>query len=147
MPVPDTTTFSLDDVRVELSGSNPYSLSDAFTDADDDGFDGTYEGSKDRLSNFRNYSNVTITAYSTSNLASAGASGACSYIMDITYYHNGSGTYPQVGDTIYTDSGGTTVYSGTERWRKMNAGAGNVASITIQSGVVYDITLCGGGGI
>jgi len=55
MSIPNSPSFSLNDVRVELSGSNPFSLSTAFGNATAAYFDGTYSGSKDRLSNFRNY--------------------------------------------------------------------------------------------
>lgn len=53
--VPNTNTFSLIDVTTVVGGS---SLSTAFTNADPGGFDPAYSGSKDRLSNFRNYQNV-----------------------------------------------------------------------------------------
>lgn len=50
--VPDTTNFSLTDVTAIVGGT---SLSAAFTNSVDSYFDVTYKGSKDRLSNFRNY--------------------------------------------------------------------------------------------
>lgn len=50
--VPNTNTFSLTDVTAVVGGN---SLSQTFTNADPDGFDVTYSGSKDRLYNFRNY--------------------------------------------------------------------------------------------
>lgn len=61
MAVPNTTTFSLDDVRIELGLSSPTSLSACFAAAKPGGFDPAYEGAKDRLSNFRNYSELTPT--------------------------------------------------------------------------------------
>lgn len=71
MAVPNTNTFSLEDVRVELGLGATTSLSACFSSADPSGFDAAYSGSKDRLSNFRNYkvsgleliySNSTFTA-------------------------------------------------------------------------------------
>ena len=36
-------------------------------------------------------------------------SGVCALAIDQTYYHNGSGIYPAAGDTVYSDSAGTSV--------------------------------------
>jgi len=55
MAVPDTNTFSLQDVVDEINPLNN-TLSSCFIYASSYGFDSSYEGSKDRLSNFRNYS-------------------------------------------------------------------------------------------
>ena len=55
MSVPNTDTFSLEDVRTELSLAYPTDLSACFSNATDWKFDDEYKGSKDRLSNFRNY--------------------------------------------------------------------------------------------
>jgi len=56
--VPDTNTFSFTDVKDEIEnngGATTNSLVDAFTNANDAGFDPAYEGSKNALLNFRNY--------------------------------------------------------------------------------------------
>lgn len=47
-------------------------------------------------------------------LVGAGTSGnACNTLgSSYTYYHSGTGTYPAVGDIVYTNSGGTTPASG-----------------------------------
>ncbi|WP_375587725.1 BACON domain-containing protein [Flagellimonas aurea] len=55
MAVPDTNTFSLNDVRVELGLGSTASLSACFNAAVETKFDDDYKGAKDRLSNFRNY--------------------------------------------------------------------------------------------
>jgi len=54
MAVPDTNTFSLQDVVDEVNPTTD-DLQDCFSDANPDYFNPTYEGSKDRLSNFRDY--------------------------------------------------------------------------------------------
>jgi hypothetical protein len=60
MSVPNTNTFTLQDVCNEIYGSySGWSLSDCFADSNANGFDASYEGSHDRLSNFRNYTHVT----------------------------------------------------------------------------------------
>lgn len=55
MPVPNTNTFSLNDVRNELGLSSTASLQSCFNAACDAGFRPEYVGSKDRQSNFRGY--------------------------------------------------------------------------------------------
>jgi hypothetical protein len=52
--VPDTTTFALSNVIACVEPSSN-SLSECFADSNDGLFDIAYKGSKDRLSNFRNY--------------------------------------------------------------------------------------------
>jgi hypothetical protein len=52
------------------------------------------------------------------------------------WYHDGAGSYPTIGDTVYTDSGGTTNPSDGFYW--MDA----PASFAVSSGVVGDVTPC-----
>lgn len=52
--VPNTTTFCFSDVVSVVGGT---CLQDAFTNSIDSHFDPTYKGSKNQLSNFRNYNN------------------------------------------------------------------------------------------
>lgn len=56
MAVPNTTTFSLQDVQTELGGVND-DLVECFANASASGFDPVYEGLKNSLLNFRNYNN------------------------------------------------------------------------------------------
>ncbi|MEL4307438.1 hypothetical protein [Joostella sp. CR20] len=61
--VPDTNTFSLVDVLEEINSKtcgSLNSLSGAFNSSVSDGFNPVYEGSKDRLSNFRGYSHKVL---------------------------------------------------------------------------------------
>ncbi len=58
--VPDTTNFSLQDVQTELGLPSTTSLVACFTAALYYLFDSDYEGSFDRLSNFRNYGDYGI---------------------------------------------------------------------------------------
>ena len=60
MAVPDTNTFSLQDVVDQFVKASPQpdNLADCFAIAQSSAFDPSYEGSKDRLSNFRNYGGV-----------------------------------------------------------------------------------------
>ena len=54
MAIPDTTTFSLQDVVTEINPTTD-DLVDCFADAVSGSFDPNYEGSKNNLLNFRNY--------------------------------------------------------------------------------------------
>lgn len=53
MSVPNTTTFSMQEVANEIGAGD--NLVELFSLANDDGFDPAYEGSKNSLLNFRNY--------------------------------------------------------------------------------------------
>ncbi len=67
MAVPDTNTFSLQDVVDEFTKvvPPPDDLVDCFANANANAFDPAYEGSKDRLSNFRNYAGVFAGQFNT----------------------------------------------------------------------------------
>jgi len=106
MAVPDTNTFSLDDVVTEVNPTTD-DLTDCFADATSASFDSTYSGNKDRLSNFRNYGASTLTAFSTTSTGGAKPIQACGASATTVRYHDGTGVYPVVGDTVWNTSGGT----------------------------------------
>jgi hypothetical protein len=108
MAVPDTTTFTLQDVVTEVATTTD-DLVDCFADAISGKFDATYSGDKDRLLNFRNYGAIASFA------SSIEGRGACELALDQTYYHSGSGALPVAGDIVYSDAGTTTLASGTRR--------------------------------
>ena len=113
MGVPNTTTFSMQDVAdfIDPPTSTP-SLSQLITDANSENpslWDPTYSGSKNSLLNFRNYG-AGPTAFT-------GSSGQndfaflCSQTVATSYWHNGAGTHPTTGDIVYTNSAGTTAFT------------------------------------
>jgi len=61
MAIVDSPIFSLEDVRVELLGSNPFSLSTAFGIADPEKFDLAYDAVDNRMSRFQNYGVIDCT--------------------------------------------------------------------------------------
>lgn len=67
MSVPDNYLFSLTDVGDEIGLVAPYSLQDCFDMALPWGFDPLYEGSKNSLRNFRNYTHWVWTERTISN--------------------------------------------------------------------------------
>lgn len=74
--VPNTNTFHLTDVTSITGGT---SLSAAFSNSIDSYFDATYKGSKNRLSNFRNYgvSNAKPTVTTSAITSNSGGTIVC----------------------------------------------------------------------
>ena len=87
---------------------------------------------------FYGQSASACTEFECSGKSGRDAKGACKLEPDTTFYHNGSGNYPQEGDTVFIDSScSTTLRSG---FYKM--GNGNVIVIEGNSGVVDSIESC-----
>ena len=141
MGVPNTTTFTLQDV-VDVVNPTTDDLVDSFDDAVTSKFDSNYSGSKNNLLNFRNYDSSGPTPFLGSVTSNT---NLCSLTMNITYYHNGSGTNPAVGDTVYTDSGGTTPYQGDNMRGNFGYGGSYVilkSDQTPKPGIITDIFDC-----
>jgi hypothetical protein len=119
MAVPDTNTFSLQDVVNEVNPTTN-DLVDCISDADNNAYDTNYYTSPaTSLLEFRNYGNVTN--YSSIVISKNGniiLSDSCSALYGpATRYINTTGTaIIQNGDTIYLDSGGVTVLNGNNRY-------------------------------
>lgn len=140
MGVPNTNSFTLQNVVDVID--NDDNLVGCFNDAVASKFDSNYSGSKNNLLNFRNYDSSSNTAFLGSVTAS---NNVCSLTMNITYYYNGSGNNPAIGDTVYTDSGGTTPYQGENM--RGNFGSGGSLIIlksdqTPKPGIITDIFEC-----
>ena len=67
----------------------------------------------DAYSDFYGYSN--LTSY-TGGAFQTGTKFICNSTLNVTYYHDGSGNVPTVGDTIYTNSGGNYCYRRRKCW-------------------------------
>lgn len=125
MAVPNTNTFTLQDVKTEL-GSSSNDLVSFFSEADDSKFDPNYVGSKNSLLNFRNYGansppvlTEVFLGYSVSTTA-----GACSLSPTGTFYINSNDLASAT--LIYTNSAGTAIaasayYSTGVYWRQWDA--------------------------
>ena len=145
MGVPNTTTFSMQDVEdfIDPPTSTP-TLTQLITSANSIGeWDSDYSGSKNSLLNFRNYGATSRTMFTIDNSYSYGnASSACTLGTGTTLrnlWHTGSGTYPSVGDTIYQQATGTNNFT-PQQFNYIPAG--NRAMGINSSGVVTNITLC-----
>jgi len=127
MALPSSGPLSLNDIRVELGASSTnVSLG---TMSDTAGFT-----APDKVSDFYGFS--SLTSYVGSALQS-GSKFICSQSLTTFYWHNGTGTYPTTGDTIYTNSSGTTTLGAG--YSKTFSGA---YVITNSSGVVTQNTPC-----
>jgi hypothetical protein len=142
MAVPNTSTFTLQDVVNEVNPTTD-DLIDCFADAVASKFDSTYSGSKNQLLNFRNYGAVSLIQFSIDNSAGYGSViTACSLgnSSDLrNLWHNGSGTSPSVGDTIYQDSAGLYIFVAPNYWY---IPAGGLVMNLNNSGVVTSLSTC-----
>ena len=136
MGVPNTTTFELQDVVDEVNPTTD-DLVDCFNDATASYFDSTYEGSKNQLLNFRNYGSGNALTQFSGSAGQMGIKFICTQTIATNYWHNGSGTLPAVGDTVYTNSGGTTATAD----RYIRAGLGYYTFSNL-NGVVTGLALC-----
>tara|TARA_R110002049_G_scaffold231127_1_gene403363 strand:- start:6683 stop:7051 length:369 start_codon:yes stop_codon:yes gene_type:complete len=111
MAVPNTNTFSLQDVVNEVSPTTN-DLVSCFADAIASKFDSAYEQSKNQLDDFRNYNGFTLFYIRTSGNASTACfvGGTGGSFID-TVYITGSGT-PTNGDVIYEDASATILFDG-----------------------------------
>ena len=135
MGVPNTTTFTLQNV-LDVVTPTTNDLVDCFADATAAKFDSTYSGDKDELLNFRNYDGVP------SFLGSVEGKDPCSLTMNVTYYHNGSGTNPAVGDTVYTDVLRTTTYSQGNMRGNFGFGGSAIVFQVSNNGIISSINDC-----
>ena len=152
MAVPDTTTFTLQDVFTELglSANGTNGLVQCFAAADPAQFDPAYEGSKNSLLNFRNYGAVPPSGkliYMVGGFSSTPVE-ACGTIWSgpSQRWHDGIGSLPTIGDTIYTDEAMTTPMTGSSEYYVVSttsAGTLKGAVAINSSGVVTsNIFLC-----
>ena len=102
-----TGNITLQDVTTEIYGDTALgrNLSTSFTDATGT-FDATYEGSKDRLSNFKGYIHSVLVANLTSFRMKLGSvlTSPCAFNdgTRTTRYHTGTGATPVIGDYVYS---------------------------------------------
>ena len=102
MTLPSSGEISIGDIKTEI-GSSSGSLRTLSSAAG--------KSIPDAISEFHGYSHVTLTSYTSSIPSNATLFNVCSQTPTVTYYHNGSTTYPVTGDTVYTNSNGSTYVS------------------------------------
>ena len=142
MAVPDTTTFTLQDVVTEVNPTTD-DLVDCFADAVSSKFDSNYSGSKNSLLNFRNYGAFTLTTFHLT-VNTPKSTLACNGTANNVAYHNGgSGTIAAIGDTVYSNLSGTIPYpAGTYGQTFYSGGYIGSRIVVNSSGVVTAYYLC-----
>ncbi len=131
MALPSSGELSIADIKTEL-GSSSNSLKDLSLAASKTAPHGMGE--------FHGYSHVTLTSYTSSIPSNATIFTVCSQSMTVTYYHNGSTTYPQNGDNVYTNSNGSTVVP--TGYYKIDNGSNGLYIQVGNSGLVLQDDIC-----
>jgi len=121
MAVPNTTTFTLQNVVTEIDPTSD-DLADCFSDANIYLFDPAYSSNVGLLK-FRNYNGGFRTAFS----GSVENRNVCGLALNQTYYWERSTFAPQIGDTIYSAATGSTNPSNGDY--KFDPGPGNSNNI------------------
>lgn len=131
MALPTSGELSINDIRLELGASATNQSLGAFSDTA--GF-----AAPDAITDFYGFS-LSLTSY-VGSAFQTGVKFICNQTLVTTYYHNGSSAFPAVGDTIYTNSGGTTtIGGGNTGYNRIN----NLAYVlTSTSGVVTNVFVC-----
>jgi len=148
MAVPDTSTFGLIDVinELELWEVNE-DLVACFAHAVSNKFDSTYnpnsDGTNNNLYNFRNYGAVTLTTFHLTVNTPKSTFACYGTANNVAYHNGGSNTIAAVGDTVYSNSAGTTTYAAGTYGQTFYSG-GYVGSriVVNSSGVVTAYYLC-----
>ena len=145
MAVPDTNTFSLQDVVNEVNPTTN-DLQDCINDAANGQYDSTYyTAPATSLLEFRNYgAGSGTTQFTIDTRPEFTSPDACAIVFNPSFtenrWHNGSSIYPVTGDTVYINGGGTNPWNGSSVWWAIVG-----SSIVIQvnsSGLVIDHLDC-----
>ena len=118
MPVPDTTTFTLQDVVDEVNPT-PDDLNACFTAALDRKFDLNYKTSPlaNSLLSFRNYGNFRTIQLS---IGANDVETACGLTAIDNDYYTDLAVLPTVGVTIYSNYLTDTVFNGLDKYYKFS---------------------------
>ena len=120
MGVPNTDTFTLDDVLQELGLGDGDSLQDCFDDATSSSFDTNYnpnsDGTDNNLLNFRNYGGEQYWDYAAGTQSTV--TNICSLsLTEIIYQQHPTIQAFDFNDPIYSDTSGTLAPAG---WWKVS---------------------------
>ena len=137
MAVPNTTTFTLQDVVDEINPTTD-DLVDCFADADSAKFDPTYSSTKDELLHFRNYNGRILFHIGGLGDAHASSGAACGDTYLVKYYHDGIAILPKDSDVVYTAPTGATAFVGGNFWYVMGGYTMQIDNF----GVVSNKTVC-----
>ena len=103
MGLPSSGQISINDIATEFN----VSLSNVALNATLGTYASKASGATTAMSDFYGLSNLTAFDYNSDGKEGAGQACSLESIEEVAY-HNGSGTYPDVDDLVFSDSGGTT---------------------------------------
>ena len=84
-----------------------------------------------------------LTSFSIYTTGRTTETAVCLDTADTTYYHNGIDTAPEVGDVIYSDSAGTTLFNGDSSYFALgSSGVSNTWIVVNSVGVVLETGGC-----
>ena len=136
MGLPSSGQISINDIATEFS----VSLSNVALNATLGTYASKASGATTAMSNFYGLSALTEFAYNSEG-QEGGPDDACSLeSIDNSAYHNGSGTYPDEGDAVYSDSGGTTALDDASY--KYGNGSESGGFIFVKGGEVAKLGSC-----
>jgi hypothetical protein len=133
MGLPSSGQISINDIATEFG----VTLSNVALNATLGTYASKGSGATTAMSDFYGLSNLTAFTYNSEGQER----NACRLeSIEDTAYHDGSGTYPAVNDSVYSNSSGTTALSDANY--KIDNGSLNGANMETSSGAVQSITNC-----
>ena len=133
MGLPSSGQISINDIATEFG----VTLSNVALNATLGTYASKSSGATTAMSDFYGLSNLTAFTYNSEGQER----NACRLeSIEDTAYHDGSGTYPAVNDSVYSNSSGTTALSDANY--KIDNGSLNGANMETSSGAVQSITNC-----
>ena len=133
MGLPSSGQISINDIATEFG----VTLSNVALNATLGTYASKGSGATTAMSDFFGLSNLTAFTYNSEGQER----NACRLeSIEDTAYHDGSGTYPAVNDSVYSNSSGTTALSDANY--KIDNGSLNGANMETSSGAVQSITNC-----
>ena len=137
MGLPSSGQISINDIATEFD----VSLSNVALNATLGTYASKASGATTAISDFYGLSNLTAFAYNSEG-QEGGANEACSLeSTEETAYHNGSGTYPDVDDVVYSNSSGTTTLGAATYKYDNGSESGGFMKIN-EDGEVTDLGNC-----
>ena len=133
MGLPSSGQISINDIATEFG----VTLSNVALNATLGTYASKGSGATTAMSDFYGLSNLTAFTYNSEGQER----NACRLeSIEDTAYHDGSGTYPAVNDSVYSNSSGTTALSDANY--KIDNRSLNGANMETSSGAVQSITNC-----
>lgn len=136
MGLPTSGQLSLRDIQIEIGASTSNVSLGSMSDTA--GF-----SAPDKITDFYGFSALKLFYVTNTNYRSS--SDACRQKCTVSRWHDGTSALPQLGDTIYTNSTGTTTWSWSSWYGCVTtSGGSSIQSIAMSKtvGVVGTVGIC-----